>query len=50
LSGRFPITVPGVGDLELFPRLEVRGGSLTGPIITRGMFGEIQMEAVAERV
>jgi hypothetical protein len=48
VAGRFTLTVPGVGELIMYPRLEVRGGKLSGPIYAQGWFGELPMLAELE--
>jgi CubicO group peptidase (beta-lactamase class C family) len=40
VQGEFNITVPMFGELQLFLRLEARGGKLTGNTYGRGQFGE----------
>jgi CubicO group peptidase (beta-lactamase class C family) len=49
LCGRFTLTVPTVGEMIMYPRLEVRAGKLKGPIYAQGWFGELPMPAELER-
>lgn len=48
-SGRFSLTVPTVGEMIMYPRLEVRGGRLKGPVYAQGWFGELPMQAELEK-
>jgi hypothetical protein len=49
LRGCFRLTVPTVGEMIMYPRLEVRAGKLKGPIYAQGWFGELPMPAELER-
>jgi hypothetical protein len=49
VAGRFTLTVPTVGDMVMFPRLEVRAGKLKGPLYAQGWFGELPLPAELEK-
>ena len=49
VSGRFTLTVPTVGEMVMYPRLEVRSGNLKGPVYAQGWFGELPMLAELEK-
>ncbi|MBI2912620.1 MAG: beta-lactamase family protein [Chloroflexi bacterium] len=40
VEGEFAVTVPGMGEMQLFLRLEARGGKLTGKTYARAVQGE----------
>jgi hypothetical protein len=41
--------MPGVGEFEMFMRLALRGGRLTGPTYARSNFGENALRTEMER-
>jgi hypothetical protein len=45
----FPLSIPVVGDLRNFVRLESRGGRLTGKTHARANFGENALRTEMER-
>jgi hypothetical protein len=49
LSGRFTLTVPTVGEMTMYPRLEARAGKLKGPVYAQGWFGELPMRTELEQ-
>jgi len=49
VAGCFTVTVPGVGEMIMYLRLEVHSGKLRGPIYAQGWFGELPMPAELER-
>lgn len=49
LSGQFSMQVPGVGQTQMFLRLECRGGRLAGRTYARTEFGEFAMQTALER-
>jgi hypothetical protein len=50
LSGRFPMTVPAVGDIIVLPWLVLSGGKLRGTVYAWGVFGESEFPAELEKV
>ena len=49
VSGQFVVTAPGIGEMQLFLRLQAAGGKLQGPVYTRGWFGEVPMATELSR-
>ena len=49
LAGEFAMQVPGVGNTQMFLRLECRSGRLIGKTHARSDFGEIAMQTDLER-
>ena len=50
VEGEFAITVPGIGEMQLFLRLEARGGKLTGKTYARAAMGEVPLSTELARV
>ncbi len=50
VSGRFGLTVPGFGEMQMFPRLSAIGGKLQGRVYARTGFGEIALALELDRV
>ncbi len=49
LAGEFTMQVPGIGETQMFLRLEFRGSRIVGKTHARSSFGEIAMDTELER-
>jgi hypothetical protein len=50
VEGEFAITVPGIGEMQLFLRLQARGGKLTGKTYARAAMVEVALSTELARV
>ncbi len=50
VEGEFTITVPGIGETQLFLRLQARGGKLTGKTYARAVVAEVPLSTELVRV